>query len=82
MEALTLIDKEGLQGMASAFVRDVCLCWAMLGEEIEFKKWAEKLLKLCDVRDPAMGQEVRGWLIDPKVKVPKWGWRKNQRIRM
>ncbi|KAG6891018.1 hypothetical protein C0992_010991 [Termitomyces sp. T32_za158] len=82
MEALTLIEKEGLQGMASIFVRDVCLCWAMLGEEVEFKKWADKLLKLCDIRDPAMGQEVRRWLIDPKVKVPKWGWRKKQRIRM
>ncbi|KAG5722014.1 SET domain-containing protein 5 [Termitomyces sp. T112] len=82
MDALTLIEKENLQGMASVFVRDVCSCWAMLGEEDEFKKWAERLLELCEIRDITMAREVRGWLVDPKSKVPKWGWRKKQRTRM
>ncbi|KAG6910419.1 hypothetical protein DXG01_010774 [Tephrocybe rancida] len=48
MEALTLIEKEGLQGMESVFVRDVCLSWAMLGDEAEFRKWAGRLLNLSE----------------------------------
>ncbi|KAG6828846.1 hypothetical protein H0H92_006605 [Tricholoma furcatifolium] len=82
MEALELIEKEGLQGMESSFVRDVCMCWAMLGNEEEFRHWAQRLVALTEVRDTAMAQEVRGWLEDPPVTVPKWGWRKKQRLQM
>ncbi|KAF8055784.1 hypothetical protein FPV67DRAFT_797458 [Lyophyllum atratum] len=82
MEALALIEQEGLQGMESAFVRDVCLCWAMLGEEERFREWAKKLERLSEVRDPVMAREVRRWLEDPGRRVPKWGWRKKQRMQM
>ncbi|KAF5375551.1 hypothetical protein D9615_009159 [Tricholomella constricta] len=81
MQALELIEKEGLQGMESAFVRDVCLCWAVLGEEAKFREWAKKLERLSDVRDVAMAREVRGWLQDPKGRVPKWGWRSKRRLQ-
>ncbi|KAG6832082.1 hypothetical protein H0H87_002910 [Tephrocybe sp. NHM501043] len=79
MEALALIEKEGLQGMESSFVRDVCSCWAMLGEEREYRIWAERLIKLSQVRDPVLAQEVMESLSDPASKVQKWGWRKKQK---
>ncbi|KAG5636415.1 hypothetical protein H0H81_008125 [Sphagnurus paluster] len=82
MAALELIEREGLQGMESAFVRDVCLCWAVLGDEAKFREWAERLERLSEVRDPVMAREVRRWLEDPKGKVPKWGWRSVQRKQM
>ncbi|KAG5640963.1 hypothetical protein DXG03_006524 [Asterophora parasitica] len=79
--ALELIRREGLEGMESAFVREVCLCYAVLGEEGEFREWAGRLEGLSEVRDPGMAKEVRGWLGDVK-SVPKWGWRKKKRMQM
>ena len=81
MEALELVEREGLYMIQAVFVEEICLCWALLGEEAKFRGWAEKLLELSQVQDPALAREVKKWLENPQKKVRRWGWRKKERLR-
>ena len=66
--------------MQAVFVEEICLCWALLGEEAKFRKWAEKLMELSQVQDPALAREVKRWLENPQKRVKRWGWRKKERL--
>ena len=81
MEALDLVEREGLHLIQAMFVEEICLCWALLGEEANFREWAEKLVELSQVQDPALAMEVRRWLENPQKRVKEWGWRKKERLR-
>ena len=81
MEAFELVEKEGLHMMQAVFVGEICLCWALLGEEAKFREWTKKLMELSQAQDPGLAREVKGWLENPQQRVSRWGWRKEERLR-
>ncbi|KAF8161458.1 hypothetical protein B0H34DRAFT_380664 [Crassisporium funariophilum] len=80
-EALALIEKEGMQGLQNLFIEEIAMCYAILGDEIEFQRWGQKLLRLSKIEDPAMAAKFEDWLIDPVHKFKRWAWRKKQRMQ-
>lgn len=79
-EALELIEQEGMQGMQNIFLEEIALCYAVLGDEVQFRRWAKRVVKACAAEDPQVAQDFRKWLDEPK-KFKKWGWREKQRKR-
>ncbi|PPR08242.1 hypothetical protein CVT24_001284 [Panaeolus cyanescens] len=78
-EALSLLGVEGMHGLQLFFVEEIALCYAMLGDELQFKKWAAKTIQLSQVENKVTYKTFLTWLEDPPRKMAKWGWRKNQR---
>ena len=81
LEALALIDKEGLQGLQILFTEEIAMCYATLGEEVEFRRWGQRVVQLSRVEDPPLAAKFEEWLEDPPKKFKKWAWRKKQRMR-
>lgn len=81
LEALSLIEKEGMQGLQNLFVEEIAMCYAMLGDLDAFRDWGAKVVKLARVEDPDLARKFEVWLVDPKRKMKKWAWRKRQRER-
>ena len=81
LEALALIDKEGLQGLQNLFTEEIAMCYAILGEEVEFRRWGQKVVQLSRVEDPPLAARFEEWLENPPKKFKRWAWRKKQRMR-
>ena len=81
LEALALIDKEGLQGLQNLFTEEIAMCYAILGEEVEFRRWGQRVVQLSRVEDPPLAAKFEEWLEDPPKKFKRWAWRKKQRMR-
>jgi hypothetical protein len=81
LEALALIDKEGLQGLQSLFVEEIAMCYAILGDEVEFRRWGQRVVQLSRVEDPPLAAKFEEWLKDPPKIIKRWAWRKKQRMR-
>ena len=81
LEALALIDKEGLQGLQNLFTEEIAMCYAILGEEEEFRRWGQRVVQLSRVEDPPLAAKFEEWLEDPPKKFKRWAWRKKQRMR-
>jgi len=79
LEALALIEQEGMHGMQPLFFEELAMCYASLGDVEEFKKWGERVVALAQVADPPMAKKFEEWLIDPEKRMKKWAWRKRQR---
>ena len=65
METLELVKREGLHLIQAVFVEEFGLSWALFEQEAKFREWAEKLMELSQVQDPAMAREVKRWLENP-----------------
>ncbi|KAF8882159.1 hypothetical protein CPB84DRAFT_1791070 [Gymnopilus junonius] len=72
LEALSLIDKEGMQGLQNLFVEEIAMCYAILA----------KVVKLTRVEDPDLQRRFEDWLVDPERRMKKWAWRKRQREQL
>ena len=81
LEALKLIDKEGLQGLQNLFTEEIAMCYAILGDDAEFRRWGQMVVQLSRVEDPPLATKFEEWLEDPPKKLKKWAWRKKQRMR-
>jgi hypothetical protein len=81
LEALALIEKEGMHGMQPLFFEELAMCYASLGNVEEFKRWGEQVVALARVGDPPMAKRFEEWLVDPQRRMKKWAWRKRQRDR-
>ena len=81
LEALALIDKEGLQGLQNLFTEEIAMCYAILGDEVEFQRWGQRVVQLSRVEDPPLAAKFEGWLEDPPKNFKRWAWRKKQRMR-
>ena len=79
-EALTLIEQEGIYGLQCLYMEEIMLSYALLGDEAQFREWAQKLLNLCTYQDPDLVVDLRRWLQNPR-SMKKWAWRKKQRTR-
>ena len=79
-EALTLIEQEGMYGLQCLYMEEIMLSYALLGNEAQFRDWAQKLLDLCAFQDPDLAVDLRKWLQNPTM-MKKWAWRKKQRMR-
>jgi len=80
-EALALIEQEGVYGLQCLFMEEIMLSYALLGDEVQFRAWAQKLLNLCTYQDPELAVDLRKWLQNPRL-MKKWAWRKKQRMQM
>lgn len=80
LAALRLIEEEGLEGMQGVFLVELALCYAALGEEEEFRKWAGRAVEFLGERQPEAVEELRGWLVHPGGN-KRWGWRRRERMR-
>ncbi|KAF7297931.1 SET domain-containing protein [Mycena chlorophos] len=78
LRALGLVEQEGLWGMQVPFMEDIALSYAVLGDEVQFRVWAEKVVVLCRGQDPKRAARFSRWLEDPK-SYKRWGWRAKQR---
>ncbi|KAJ7287013.1 hypothetical protein C8J57DRAFT_1282543 [Mycena rebaudengoi] len=78
LRALELIEQEGLYGLQVPFIEEIALSYAMLGDEDQFRMWAQKLVTLCAGQDPARATKFAGWIANP-ASYKKWGWRTKQR---
>ncbi|KAF8806683.1 SET domain-containing protein [Phlegmacium glaucopus] len=81
LEALALIDKEGLQGLQNLFMEEIAMCYAILGDEIEFRRWGQRVMQLSRVEDPPLAAKFEQWLEDPPRNFKRWAWRKKQRMQ-
>jgi hypothetical protein len=81
LEALALIDKEGLHGLQNLFTEEIAMCYAILGDEVEFRRWGERIVQLSRVENPPLAAKFEEWLQDPPGKIKRWAWRKKQRMR-
>ncbi|KAF8516572.1 hypothetical protein BU17DRAFT_76629 [Hysterangium stoloniferum] len=79
LAALDLIDQEGMHGLQGLFLEEIALCYAVLGDEEQFKYWGQRFVERCRVEDDGMTREIRGWLErEDKRQWKKWAWRKKQ----
>ncbi|KAF7296014.1 SET domain-containing protein [Mycena kentingensis (nom. inval.)] len=78
LRALDLIEQEGLYGMSVPFLEDIALSYALLGDEVQFRVWAEKVVLLCAGQDPKRADKFGRLLEDPR-RYKRWGWRAKQR---
>ncbi len=79
--ALSLIEKENLHFLQHIFLEELALCYAILGEEEEFRFWAQEFVMRCGIEDPQRAKEFEVWLKEPR-KFRKWGWiRKQKNLR-
>jgi len=79
-EALDLIEQEGMYGLQCLYMEEIMLSYALLGDEAQFRDWAQKLSNLCTFQDPELAADLRKWLDNP-MSMKKWAWRKKQRSR-
>lgn len=76
--ALHLIEQEGAQVLQCAFIEEIALCYAALGNEEEFIKWGKTLIGLCQVPNPQLALQFEVWLGNP-TSMKAWAWRRKQR---
>ncbi|KAF8970465.1 hypothetical protein BDZ97DRAFT_1791564 [Flammula alnicola] len=81
LEALELIEQEGMHGLQNLFIEEIAMCYSMLGDRDAFRAWGEKVVTLSRIEDPAAAKRFEEWLVDPEKKMKKWAWRKKQRQR-
>jgi len=81
LEALGLIEQEGMHGMQPLFFEELAMCYASLGGVEEFKRWGERVIALVRVGDPPMAKRFEEWLVHPQKRMKKWAWKKLQRER-
>ncbi|KAJ6456336.1 hypothetical protein C8R47DRAFT_1165406 [Mycena vitilis] len=77
--ALALIEQEGLWGLQIPFIEEIALSYAILGDEQQFRHWAQQVVDLCEGQDPERLAKFAGWIADPKT-YKRWGWRGKQRM--
>ncbi|PPQ89261.1 hypothetical protein CVT25_001345 [Psilocybe cyanescens] len=82
LEALALIDKEGMHGLQNLFIREIAMCYAMLGDLDAFRQWGERVVQLSQIEDSPVARKFEEWLVDPPKLMKKWAWRKRQREQM
>jgi hypothetical protein len=82
MAALNLIEQEGMHGLQGLFLEEIALCYAVIGDEEQFKHWGQRFVERCQVEDEEMTREIKGWLeTEDRQRWKKWAWRKKQRER-
>jgi len=57
------------------------MCYAILGDEAEFRRWGLRIVQLSRVEDPPLAAKFEEWLEDPPKKIKKWAWRKKQQMQ-
>ncbi|KAJ6590045.1 hypothetical protein DFH09DRAFT_1245247 [Mycena vulgaris] len=77
--ALALIEQEGLHGLRVPFVEETALSYALLGDEVQFRAWAQEVVDLCEGQDPERAALFSGWIADPST-YKRWGWRVKERL--
>ncbi|KAJ7725632.1 hypothetical protein DFH07DRAFT_946188 [Mycena maculata] len=78
LRALELIEQEGLYGLQVPFIEEIAMSYAVLGDELQFRDWAQKVVDLCAGQDPERARKFAGWIADPR-SYKQWGWRAKQR---
>lgn len=78
-KALELIEQEGMHGLQINHLEPIALSYAVLGDEEQFRVWAQRVIEMWTVPDPERAAEFSGWLANPQ-SMEKWGWRKKQRL--
>ncbi|KAF9442050.1 SET domain-containing protein [Macrolepiota fuliginosa MF-IS2] len=76
--ALSLIDKENMHFLQHVFLEELALCYAILGDEDQFRFWAGEFMQKCGIEDPMRAEVFKSWLKEPR-RYKKWGWRQKQR---
>ncbi|KAJ3569477.1 hypothetical protein NP233_g5028 [Leucocoprinus birnbaumii] len=76
--ALDLINQENAQFLQHIFLEELALCYAILGDEDEFRFWANEFIRKCGIEDPGRASELELWIENPK-RYKKWAWRQKQR---
>ncbi|KAJ7503125.1 hypothetical protein B0H11DRAFT_619472 [Mycena galericulata] len=79
LRALELIEQEGIYGMQVPFMEEIALSYAVLGDEPQFREWAQKVVDLCVGQDPKTAAKFAGWIAKPHT-YKRWGWRAKQRL--
>ncbi|KAJ7108447.1 hypothetical protein C8R43DRAFT_1139986 [Mycena crocata] len=79
LRALDLIEQEGLYGMQVPFIEEIALSYATLGDEPQFRLWAQKVVDLCAGQDPDRAAKFAEWLKNPS-RYKRWRWRAKQRL--
>lgn len=79
LRALALIEQEGLHGLQVPFLEEIALSYALLGDAPLFRRWAQKLVDLCEAQDPDRAMEFAAWMANPRT-FRLWGWRRKQRL--
>ncbi|KAJ6590038.1 hypothetical protein DFH09DRAFT_1359060 [Mycena vulgaris] len=77
--ALALIEQEGLHALQVPFVEEIALSYALLGDELQFREWAQQVVDLCAGQDPERAEEFAAWMASPRM-FKLWGWRAKQRL--
>jgi hypothetical protein len=80
LRALALVKQEGLYGMQVPFIEEIALSYAVLGDELRFREWAQQVVDLCAGQDPERASKFAGWMAEPQ-SYKEWGWRAKQRLR-
>ncbi|TFK26315.1 SET domain-containing protein [Coprinopsis marcescibilis] len=76
LSAIQLIEKEGLDALLPLFLDEILRCYAELGDEDQFRVYAERTRQLVAVADPELATELASYLEDPIGNFPKWGARR------
>ncbi|KAF9012555.1 hypothetical protein BDQ17DRAFT_1344148 [Cyathus striatus] len=86
LEALELVEQEGLHGLQSIFVEEIMHTYAAIGDGRQFEKWAKEVVKLCAVPDPELSKEMKRWIEvgeeGRRREWKKWASRSKQREQM
>ncbi|KAJ7108455.1 hypothetical protein C8R43DRAFT_905374 [Mycena crocata] len=80
LRALALIAQEGLPALQMPFIEEIALGYALLGDALRFRYWAQRVVDVCGALDAERGKEFATWLENPRT-FRLWGWRAKQRKR-
>ncbi|KAF6756007.1 hypothetical protein DFP72DRAFT_307035 [Ephemerocybe angulata] len=76
LAVLPIIRKEGLHRLLPLFMEDIVRCYAELGDEENFRLWAEETVQLCRTGQKELAEEFSLMLQNPQRNCAKWGQRK------
>ncbi|TFK26330.1 SET domain-containing protein [Coprinopsis marcescibilis] len=79
LAVIPLIEKEGLDALLPLFLEEIMRCYAELGDEDQFRVYAERTRQLVAVGDPELAAELERYLENPVGNFPKWGARRKFR---
>ena len=75
--ALGLIEKEGLHALQGHFIEEIALCYAVLGNQDEFRTWGRRLVQLSRIPAPELTSQYEIWVSNPE-SMKLWAWRAKQ----
>jgi hypothetical protein len=74
-----LAAQEGVEQRHRTQIQTIAMCYALLGDEKNFKKWARKGVQICEHNDSSTAAKYSRWIAEPR-SMPLWGTRKAQKM--